>query len=72
MLVLTRKAGEKVLIGKHIRVQVVEVKGNRIRLGIEAPAGLTILREELVCEWTAPACGLAFAPSRENDNAQLQ
>ena len=40
MLVLTFKENEKVLIGNDISVMVVEIRGNQIRLGIEAPAGL--------------------------------
>jgi carbon storage regulator len=48
MLVLTRKVGERIVIDNDIVVQVLQVKGNRIRLGIEAPAGATILRQELI------------------------
>ena len=47
MLVLTFKENEKVLIGNDISVTVVEIRGNQIRLGIEAPAGLLVLRERL-------------------------
>jgi carbon storage regulator len=47
MLVLTFKENEKVLIGKDISVTVVEIRGNQIRLGIEAPADLLVLREKL-------------------------
>jgi carbon storage regulator len=48
MLVLTRKVGERIVIDNRIVVEVLQVKGNRIRLGIEAPAGATILRQELL------------------------
>ena len=48
MLVLTRKLGERIVIGKHITVTVLEVQGNRIRLGIEAPKEIPIKREELI------------------------
>ena len=47
MLVLTRKPGEKVIIGGCIVVTVVEVTGNRVRIGIDAPDHVPILREEL-------------------------
>ena len=47
MLVLTMKKNEKVLIGDNISIMVVEVRGKQIRLGIEAPAGLLVLREKL-------------------------
>ena len=48
MLVLTRKAGERIVIDDSIVVEVLEVQGNRIRLGIQAPQGVTILRQELL------------------------
>jgi carbon storage regulator len=48
MLVLTRKVGERIVIDDNIVVEVLQVVGNRVRLGIQAPAGVTILRQELV------------------------
>jgi carbon storage regulator len=47
MLVVTRKVREAILIGDNIRVTVDSVSGGRIRIGIEAPKELKILREEL-------------------------
>ena len=47
MLVLTRKVGESIAIGDKINVRVVEVKGNSVRIGIEAPADYRIYREEI-------------------------
>ncbi len=47
MLVLTRKMGETITIGDHIRIKVVEMKGNQVRLGIEAPGDMRIYREEI-------------------------
>ncbi len=47
MLILTLKADENVLLGDNIRVKVVEIRGKQVRLGIEAPPGLLILREKL-------------------------
>jgi carbon storage regulator len=46
MLILTRKVGETVLIGENIRIMVVQVRGKQVRLGIEAPADLLVLRTE--------------------------
>jgi len=46
MLVLTRKIGEAVLIGNDVRVTIVQIRGKQVRLGIEAPPDLLILREE--------------------------
>ena len=47
MLILTRKIGETVAIGDEVKVQVVEVKGRQVRLGITAPAALAVHREEV-------------------------
>lgn len=47
MLVLSRKVGERILIGPDIAVTVVRVTGGGVRLGIEAPPELPVVREEL-------------------------
>jgi carbon storage regulator len=47
LLILTRKIGETVAIGDEVKVQVVEVKGRQVRLGITAPAALAVHREEV-------------------------
>lgn len=47
MLVLSRKVGEKVVIGDSITVTVVEVDGRRVKLAFEAPGEVHILRSEL-------------------------
>ena len=57
MLVLSRKLGEKVFIGSDISLVVVEVKGNRVRIGIEAPAEVPIVREELLYDPLAEPVG---------------
>ncbi len=49
MLVLTRKPGEKVVIGDDITLTVVAVQGNRVRLALDAPDQVRILRAELAC-----------------------
>jgi len=53
MLVLTRKQNEKIRIGSSIVITVVRMKGKAVRLGIEAPSDVNILRGELVFETTA-------------------
>ncbi len=50
MLVLTRRPGESIKIGSDISVTVTAVQGNRVRIGIEAPRKLRILRGELT-DW---------------------
>jgi flagellar assembly factor FliW len=47
VLILTRKIGESIIIGDNIRVVVLEVRGRQIRLGIEAPADIVVLRDEI-------------------------
>ena len=47
MLVLTRKVGEKVLIGDSIVITVVQIDRNKIRIGIEAPDEIPVDREEI-------------------------
>jgi len=47
MLILTRKPGESVYIGDDVKVTIVEIKGNQIRVGIDAPRELRIYREEI-------------------------
>ncbi len=47
MLVLSRKIGERIWIGDNIAVTVVRITGGGVRLGIEAPAELPVVREEL-------------------------
>jgi len=49
MLVLSRKPGEKILIGDNVSVTIVRIGPNTVRIGIEAPRNMNIVREEL-CE----------------------
>lgn len=48
MLVLTRKAGERVLIGDDIVITILDTRGDGIRIGIDAPRGVNIQRDEIV------------------------
>jgi carbon storage regulator len=50
MLVLTRKIGESILIGSDIKVSILEVAGDKVSVGIEAPGNVIVLREELVTQ----------------------
>jgi carbon storage regulator len=50
MLVLTRRVGEEIVIAGNIRVRVVTVKGQTIRLGITAPSSVSVVRPELLVE----------------------
>ena len=47
MLILTRKLGESITIGKNIRVAIIDIQGKQVRIGIEAPPETLVLREEV-------------------------
>jgi len=47
MLILTRKPGEKIMIGDDIVVSVISVKGPQVRLGVDAPSDVEVHREEI-------------------------
>lgn len=48
MLILRRKAGEAISIGDDVLVTIIEVQGNQVKVGIEAPSGISIYRDELL------------------------
>jgi carbon storage regulator len=50
MLRITRRAGERIMLGDDVVVEVVEVRGGTVRLGIDAPRSLPVYREELWLE----------------------
>lgn len=50
MLVLTRKTNESIVIGGNVRITIVRIMGNRVRIGVEAPEGTKVLRHELELE----------------------
>ena len=47
MLVLSRKPGERILIGSDVKITVIRIGPNSVRIGIDAPGHLNIVREEL-------------------------
>ena len=47
MLILTRKVGESVVVGDDVTITVLGVKGNQVRIGINAPKDVTVHREEV-------------------------
>ena len=47
MLILTRRVGETVMIGDEVTVTVLRVKGNQVRLGVNAPKTISVQREEI-------------------------
>ena len=73
MLVLTRKAGEKVLIGDDVVITVLDVRRDGVRIGIEAPSGVKIQRNEVVQAVTEAnvAAAQADPDAAERIKAQL-
>ena len=64
MLVVSRKVGERILIGEKIAITVVKVGSSGVRIGIEAPKEMAVIREELAEQ-------LRRAERRAIDDAQL-
>ena len=48
MLVLSRKEGEKIMIGDDVRITIVRISSKSIRIGIEAPDGKSVVRDEIL------------------------
>ncbi|MHB1539011.1 MAG: carbon storage regulator CsrA [Solirubrobacteraceae bacterium] len=65
MLILTRRPGESVVIGEEVTVTVIEVAGRIVRLGIDAPKGLPVHRQE-----TSLAAKTENLASAESDGDQ--
>lgn len=70
MLVLTRKPGEKILIGDDIVITVLDARGDSIRIGVDAPRGIKIQRSEVV-QAVADANVAATAAAGADDAARL-
>jgi carbon storage regulator len=47
MLILTRRVGESLMIGEHVKVLVLSVNGNQVRIGVDAPKDVAVHREEV-------------------------
>jgi len=47
MLVLTRKPGQSLYIGDNVKITMMEIRGNQIRIGVDAPASVRVYREEI-------------------------
>jgi carbon storage regulator len=63
MLVLSRKTDQEVVIGGDIRVRVLEVRGNRVRLGFTAPDHIEIQRAEIVATGFPALCAEGLRPT---------
>jgi carbon storage regulator len=47
VLIITRRPGEKIVLGEDISIQVMEIVGNQVRIGIQAPKSVPVYREEI-------------------------
>ena len=50
MLIITRRPGERIMLGDDTRIHIMEIVGNSVRVGVEAPRSVPVYREEI---WTA-------------------
>lgn len=58
MLILTLKKDEKIIIGQNVSVMVVHIRGKEVKIGIEAPINITVLRDKVLKKETVadPSC----------------
>jgi len=66
MLILTRRVGEKLIIGENVIVTVLGVKGGQVRIGINAPRDVSVNREEIYQRILKERKGLNPVPQRES------
>lgn len=71
MLVLTRRVGQSIMIGNGIEVQIVEIRGDQVRLGIVAPADVSVHRREVYEQIRAENREAARAPQAAAELGQL-
>ena len=67
MLVLTRRGGESIVIGNDVTVTVLEVRGDQVRIGIDAPKSVPIHREEVYVQVQQENRGAVASASRAAD-----
>jgi len=75
VLVLTRKVGERILVGDDIVITVLDARGDGVRIGIDAPRGVKIQREEVVravTEANAEAAAAAAGGASDDAEARLR
>ena len=69
MLILTRRISEKIIIGENVTVTILSVKGNHVRIGIDAPRDIKVNREEVFQRVLKERKGLSREQQRETLSA---
>lgn len=72
MLVLTRKVGERILVGDDIVITVLDSRGDGVRIGIDAPRGVKIQREEVVRAVTEANASASATAADDDAEARLR
>ena len=72
MLVLTRRINETIKIGDDIEIMVVEVRGDRVRLGFTAPQDVMIMRKEVYDAAAEPNAPIIYAQGSSSRKAQTK
>lgn len=67
MLIVTRKSGTALLIGDYIRIEILAIAGNQVKLGIEAPREISVLRSEVLDTIHANAAAAGLIPEHVLD-----
>jgi carbon storage regulator len=67
MLIITRRPGEKIRVGNDVCIEVIEVTGSTVRIGIAAPRSIPVYREEIWAAVTAENAEAAKAPAQLPD-----
>jgi len=72
MLVLSRKESQRIRLGDSIVVTIVKISGDKVRVGIDAPTDVLVLRDELEVHVTAPAPASPATPAQTSGGPPLQ
>lgn len=70
MLILTRRVGETVVIGNDVTVTILGVKGNQVRVGINAPKNVAVHREEIYERIKREQGGSQSGPPHDHETAE--